>query len=240
MREDVHLTAGFSAELNVVLKVGAVAETITVSGQSPVVDTTAAAPSVNLSAQFLTEVLPVTRRVQDILATTPGMSTRFSADLGGGTSGGGAYTNYGITGQSTMLIDGVNTRQDATIDQGTGNGPDVGSLEEMQIVTVGGSAEQALPGVFLNMIVKSGGNQFHGRYEVQNVSDNFQSDNITPELKAQGVTVGDGFKIGNELSADLGGRVIHDRLWFYAAAVTAKPSAPRWVFRWPPGRTASS
>jgi hypothetical protein len=63
-----------------------------------VVDTTAAAPSVNLSAQFLTEVLPVTRRVQDILATTPGMSTRFSADLGGGTSGGGAYTNYGITG----------------------------------------------------------------------------------------------------------------------------------------------
>jgi hypothetical protein len=94
-----------------------------------------------------------------------------------------------------MLIDGVNTRQDATIDQGTGNGPDVGSLEEMQIVTVGGTAEQALPGVFLNMIVKSGGNQFHGRYEVQNVSDNFQSDNITTELKAQGVTVGDAFKV---------------------------------------------
>lgn len=108
VRDEVHLTAGFTAEINVALKVGAVAETVTVSGQTPVVDTTAAAPSVNLSNQFLTEVLPVTRRIQDILATTPGMSTRFAADLGGGTSGGGAHTNYGITGQSTMMIDGVN------------------------------------------------------------------------------------------------------------------------------------
>ena len=89
VRDEVHLTAGFTAEINVALKVGAVAETVTVSGQTPVVDTTGAAPSVNLSNQFLTEVLPVTRRIQDILATTPGMSTRFAADLGGGTSGGG-------------------------------------------------------------------------------------------------------------------------------------------------------
>lgn len=218
LREGIALTAGFSAEINVQLKVGAVQETITVSGLTPVVDTTAAAPSVNLSSQFLTEVLPVTRRIQDILATTPGMSTRFAADLGGGTSGGGAYTNYGITGQSTMLIDGVNTRQDAAIDQGTGNGPDIGTVEEMQIVTVGGGAEQALPGVFLNMIVKSGGNQFHGRYELQSVTDKAQSDNITDALRAQGVTVGDGFKSGNEGSADLGGRIIKDRLWFYGAA----------------------
>jgi len=235
VRDEVQLSAGFTAELNITLKVGALAETVTVSGQSPVVDTSAAAPSVNLSAQFLTEVLPVTRRVQDILATTPGMSTRFSADLGGGTSGGGAYTNYGITGQSTMLIDGVNTRQDAAIDQGTGNGPDVGTVEEMQIVTVGGGAEQALPGVFLNMIVKSGGNQFHGRYEGQNVSDRFQSDNITPELQAQGVTVGDGFKMGNEGSADLGGPVLRDRLWFYAAGRYRKTERTALGFSLAPG-----
>jgi len=163
------------------------------------------------------------------------MSTRFSADLGGGTSGGGAYTNYGITGQSTMLIDGVNTRQDATIDQGTGNGPDIGSLEEMQIVTVGGTAEQALPGVFLNMIVKSGGNQFHGRYEIQNVSDNFQSDNITDELRAQGVTVGDAFKVGNELSGDLGGRIVRDRLWFYTAGRWRKSERTALGFSLAPG-----
>ena len=146
--------------------------------------------------------------MQDILTTTPGISTRFAGDLGGGTSGGGAYANYGITGQTTMLMDGVNTRQDATIDQGTGNGPDVGTLEEMQVVTVGGSAEQALPGVFLNMIVKSGGNTFHGRYEAQGISDKFQDDNITPELRAQGITVGDAFKWSGEVSGDLGGPII--------------------------------
>jgi hypothetical protein len=235
VREGVRLTAGFSAEINVALKVGALAETITVSGQSPVVDTTAAAPIVNLSNQFLTEVLPVTRRIQDILATTPGMSTRFSADLGGGTSGGGAYTNYGITGQSTMLMDGVNTRQDSTIDQGTGNGPDVGTIEEMQIVTVGGGAEQALPGVFLNMIVKSGGNQFHGRYEVQSVSDRFQSSNVTDDLRKQGVTVGDAFKGGNEGSADIGGRFLRDRWWFYAAGRYRKTERTALGFSKAPG-----
>lgn len=235
VREGVQLTAGFSAELNVPLKIGAVAETITVSGQSPVVDTTAAAPSVTLSSEFLTEVLPVTRRIQDILATTPGMSTRFAADLGGGTSGGGAYTNYGITGQSTMLMDGVNTRQDAAIDQGTGNGPDIGTVEEMQIVTIGGGAEQALPGVFLNMIVKSGGNQFHGRYEVQSVNEKFQSNNVTAALRAQGVTTGDGFKSGNEGSADLGGRIIKDRLWFYTAGRYRKTERTALGFSKAPG-----
>ena len=217
VREEIILTAGFTAELNVSLKIGSVAETITVVGASPVVDTTSTTPSVNLSAQVLTEVLPVTRRVQDILTTTPGISTRFAGDLGGGTSGGGAYTNYGIVGQTTMLMDGVNTRQDATIDQGTGNGPDIGTLEEMQVVTVGGSAEQALPGVFLNMIVKSGGNTFRGRYEAQGISDRFQDDNITPELRAQGITVGDAFKWSGEVSGDLGGPIIRDRLWFYVA-----------------------
>src|SRR5262245_5157329 len=216
-RQGIILTAGFTAELNVSLKIGSVAETITVVGASPVVDTTSTTPSVNLSAQVLTEVLPVTRRIQDILTTTPGVSTRFASDLGGGTSGGGAYTNYGITGQTTVLMDGVNTRQDATIDQGTGNGPDVGSLEEMQIVTIAGSAEQALPGVYMNMIVKSGGNAFHGRYEAQGVSDKFQDDNITPELRAQGINVGDAFKWSAEMSGDLGGRIIRDRLWFDAA-----------------------
>jgi hypothetical protein len=235
VREQLQLSAGFSAELNISLEIGALAETITVSGQSPVVDTTAAAPSVSLSNQFLTEVLPVTRRIQDILATTPGMSTRFAADLGGGTSGGGAYTNYGISGQSTVLMDGVNTRQDATIDQGTGNGPDIGTVEEMQIVTVGGGAEQALPGVFLNMIVKSGGNQFHGRYEVQSVSDTFQSNNITDGLKAQGVTAGDGFKSGNEFSSDLGGRVIRDRVWFYVAGRYRKTERTALGFSLAPG-----
>jgi Carboxypeptidase regulatory-like domain len=217
-RQGIILTAGFNAEVNVSLKVGSVAETITVVGASPVVDTTSTTPSVNLSAQILTEVLPVTRRIQDILTTTPGVSTRFAGDLGGGTSGGGAYTNYGIVGQTTVLMDGVNTRQDATIDQGTGNGPDVGTLEEMQVVTIGGSAEQALPGVFLNMIVKSGGNAFHGRYEAQGISDKFQDDNITPELRAQGISVGDAFKWSAEGSGDLGGRIIKDRLWFYLAA----------------------
>ena len=235
VREDIALSVGFTAELNVRLKVGALAETITVSGASPVVDTTSTTPSVNLSAKFLTEVIPATRKMQDLLTTTPSVQPRAPSDLGGGTSGGGAYSVYGIVGQTTVLIEGVNTRQDSVIDQGTGNGPDFASLEEMQVVTVAGGAEQALPGVYMNMIVKSGGNSFHGRGEFLGLTDKFQSDNTPDSLRAQGITIGEGFKSSAETSGDLGGRILRDRLWFYVAGRYQKTERTALGFSKAPG-----
>src|SRR5262249_4492931 len=192
-RQDIRLTAAFTAEVNVALAVGSVQETITVAGASPVVDTTSTTPSTHLSNDYLINVLPSTRRLQDVLTTTPGMTTRFASDLGGGTSGSGSMMNYGIVGQQTMLLDGVNTQQGTTYDEGGGNGPDMGTVEDFQIVTVGGGAEQALPGAYVNMIVKSGGNQFHGRLEGTGISDKFQANNISKTPPEQGLTVGDSF-----------------------------------------------
>src|SRR5262245_6081144 len=116
-----------------------------------------------------------------------------------------------------MLLDGVNTRQGRTYDEGGGNGPDRGTVEDFQIVTVGGGDEQALPGAYVNMIVKSGGNQFHGRLEGTGISDKFQANNISKTPPEQGLTVGDAFKYSWETGADIGGRIVRDRLWFYGA-----------------------
>jgi outer membrane receptor protein involved in Fe transport len=218
VREQIQLTAGFTAELNVTLKVGAVAESITVAGASPVVDTSSTTPSASLSSQVLSEVIPATRTLQDMLASAPGVLPVRTPDTGGGTQQGGQYGSaYGITNQTTVMIDGVNTRQGNGGPSGSGIGPDMTSLEEVQVVTVAGGAEQALPGVFVNMIVKSGGNSFHGRYETQGQNDRFQSDNLSATLRAQGVKFGDALIASHESSADLGGRIIKDKLWFYAA-----------------------
>ena len=162
VRDEIVLRVGFTATINIALKVGAVEESITVTGASPVVDVTATTPSTSLNAQVLTEVIPATRTLQDFLATTAGVQPGGRSDLGGGTPSGGSYSSvYGISGQITNLIEGVSTRQGAGA---PGTGPDLASLEELQVVAIAGSAEQALPGVAVNMIAKSGGNAYHGKY----------------------------------------------------------------------------
>ena len=215
VREEIILRAGFTATINVTLRVGAVEQSITVTGASPVVDVSATTPSTSLSAQVLTEVIPATRTLQDFLATTAGIVPAGRSDLGGGTPSAGSYSSvYGISGQTTNFIEGISTRQGANF---AGTGPDLGSLEELQIVAIAGSAEQALPGVAVNMIVKSGGNDFHGRYEGFGQHSRFQSDNLNNELRAQGIQLADGLRNSYEIAGDLGGRLIRDQLWFYGA-----------------------
>src|SRR5579862_3403391 len=135
IRDNVVLTAGFTATIDVSLRVGDVNESVTVSAEAPVVDTEHNVTGTNLSAQTLTEVIPTTRNAVEFLSTTPGVVRANRPDFGGGTSGGGQYAAYGIQGQMTMLMDGVNTTQ-SVINQGTGNGPDLASLEEMQVISV--------------------------------------------------------------------------------------------------------
>ena len=211
------ITAGFTAAINVTMKVGSLQETLTVTGASPVVDTTRTTPTVNLTNKFVTDVLPATKNLQELLGTTPGIIPTGKADLGGGQNAGGNYNVYGLSGQANYLLDGINTRQGNGGGASQGTGPDLASMEEVQVSAIAGGAEQALPGIFVNMIVKSGGNAFHSRVEVTGQDDRFQSNNLTDALRAQGVTVGDAYKSSRELTGDLGGPLLRDRLWFYVA-----------------------
>jgi len=217
VRENIVLTAGFTAAIDVSLKVGNVNESVTVQAESPVVDTEHTTTGTDLNAKVLTDVIPTTRNAVEYLSTTPGVIRANRPDFGGGTSGGGQYAAYGIQGQMTMLLDGVNTTQ-SVINQGTGNGPDLSSLEEMQVVSISGTAETANPGILLNLIVKSGGNQFHGRYEATGETKAVQADNITKELRAlPNFSVGQGINSYETVNADLGGPIKRDKLWFYGA-----------------------
>ncbi len=217
VRQNVVLTAGFTASVDIALLVGNVNESVTVQAEAPVIDTTQNTTSTDLSSKVLTDVIPTTRNAVEYLSTTPGVVRANRPDFGGGTSGGGQYAAYGIQGQMTMLIDGVNTTQ-SVINQGTGNGPDLSSLDEMQVISVSGTAETANPGILLNLIVKSGGNQFHGRYEGTGESSALQSDNITPALRAlPNFTVGQGINSYETVNGDLGGPIKKDKLWFYGA-----------------------
>jgi hypothetical protein len=214
VRAGIQLTARFAATINEILKVGGVEESITVSGASPVVDVTNTSSNVSVSGELLNKTVPISRTLQEIMSVAPGMKSTGRPDLGGGTISGGSFKSYGVSGQITNLVEGINTRQDAN---SPGNAADYASMAEMQINSIGADAETALPGASVNLIIKSGGNDFHGNYEVRAQHSKFQSNNVDDTLRAQGVTIGDALKYNRDLTADLGGRILRDKLWFYGA-----------------------
>ena len=98
VRDPIQLTAGFTATISVTLKVGALEETITVSGASPVVDVTSTSASVSLSSEAITEVIPAQRTLLEVVGATPGVVRSQAADLGGGVSGS-QMSAYGMSGR---------------------------------------------------------------------------------------------------------------------------------------------
>ncbi len=89
------------------------------------------------------------------------------------------------------------------------------SLEEVQVRTSGNDAEVSTPGVSMVAIMKSGGNTFHGAYRASYAADSLQASNLNDELRAQGIGAPPQLKNFYDVAADLGGRIIRDKLWFY-------------------------
>jgi len=214
VHEDVRLNAGFVARIDVVLKIGGLNESITVSGQSPVVDVSTTAGITNFTHEMLQSV-PNTRSMWQVLAMSPGVRPAGTPDVGGSQLGiQQGYKNYGTTGQVTPQLEGINTRQ---ADSTAGFFYDYAALEEAQVKAVGNEAEVALPGTNWIAIVKSGGNDFHGQYFFSGEQSSIQSDNLDDKLRANGVTSGNALRHVTDAGADLGGRIVRDKLWFYGA-----------------------
>lgn len=208
-RRDLRVGVGVIVTLDVKLAIGALAESVTVSGQSPVVDVRTTSVATNVTAETL-ETLPTSRTVQDVLKLVPGVRLTGQMDVGGSNLGTRfAVANYGSAASGQwMTLDGLYTYD-------TFQYYDMGALEEVQIHSVGNDAEVPVAGVNFTAVLKSGGNNFHGSGMYQFQNRNLQSDNLDDELRAQGVTQGNGIDSYFDSNLDLGGRVVPDRLWFY-------------------------
>jgi len=217
VREDQRLGVGFVATINVSLKIGGLEERLTVVGQSPVVDVKTTSGQVNFTKEML-ETIPVTKTMWQVIAMTPGVRVDSAPDVGGNTIGNQqSYSAYGVSGQNTPMIEGLNTREGA---DSAGFFYDYNAFDEVQIKALGNGAEVATPGTNFVGIVKSGGNEFHGRYSGAYENNDLQSTNVTSSLRAAGVTgQGDRLIRYYDVSADLGGRIVRDRLWFYGAVL---------------------
>src|SRR5690349_7704620 len=188
--EDIRVSLGFTASVNASLKVASLQESVTVTGQSPVVDTSATQIGNTFNAQQLS-ALPTSRDYFSLLAGSPAVQMS-RIDVGGSTNGTQqGFVVYGTTGQVRVIFEGLN----ATEATGAfGNYPDVGGMEEVQVNTAAHNAEASTPGVQTQFISKSGGNEFHATFFGGYSPEKWQAFNIDADQIARGLTGGGGLK----------------------------------------------
>jgi hypothetical protein len=217
VRSGVQLAVGFVAKIDVPLKIGAMQETVQVSGASPVVDVATTATSTNFNNEVLQSV-PRGRAIWDVLAMAPGVTVAAAPDVGDSSmSHRSNITNYGGSGQPKLAIEGVNVQ--TLNDRSGAYYMDYANFDEVQVKAAGNDAEMSTGGLNFLAVIKSGGNQFHGTYHGAFQDQSMQSNNIDAVLTGQGVQNSAPLRHYYDASGDLGGRLIRDRLWFYGAAV---------------------
>jgi len=207
--EELRVVTGATVERNVSLKVGTLAESITVSGESPMVDTRSAAVASTTTREVI-ENLPIIRTtVTDYVQATPGVSA----------SSPGAYNEQiqvmgSPSNETTYVHDGVVINHVRT--GNTWQGADIDSVEEINTVALGASAEwQSTAGGVVNVVTKSGTNKYEGDFTTYWKSNKLQSQSIKVACNCpDGET---GFNLGKmrDESVHFGGPIKRDHLWFY-------------------------
>lgn len=219
VREGIELGVGFTATVNVTLAVGTLAETITVTGASPVVDTQTSRQQHTLTESDL-DVLPSGAvGLQTLAYVTPGFAATL-ADVGGTRdtwSAQGAYTFFhGKTG-TRASFDGFRNQFFIGAADGSGHITDSGTIEEMQLETTGLGAESGSGSTSLNAIPKSGSNVFRGSIDGYFSNAAMHGNNLTDEIKAFGINTAAEVQKIYRIGAQLGGPIKRDQLWFFAA-----------------------
>ena len=213
IREGIIVQAGVSTTVNPQLEVATVAETVTVTGESPVVDLEQAKIGVNFGSAVKDNVVNA-RNYWALLAQAPGLKTT-TPDVGGSTMGSQVgYRSYGVSGQNQVYLDGVN------LTEGNNGGSlygDYGSWEEVNVSSAGNSAETRTAGSAVNAVVRTGSNQFRGTGLFAYEGSNFQANNFTENLKKTGLGAGDKFEKYHDTNVDFGGPIKKDKFWFYSS-----------------------
>jgi hypothetical protein len=208
-REDVVLEGTFTAQVNAALEVGALEESVTVTGATPTVDVT------NNTAQFVAN--------RDILDSipTPIRNTPARALLLPGT----AVTPF-VLGQYSMSVHGSNTADTVIAIDGLrvnnlcGSGQFSGfymndaSIQEVTFTTGAESAEMQNGGLRINSTPKDGGNRFSGTLFAYGMNGGLQADNRSDEVKAAGVPQ-PSIAYTYQINPAFGGPIMRDKLWFY-------------------------
>jgi hypothetical protein len=212
--EAVRIQAGTTYTVNATLEVAGIEEAVTVTGESPVIETAANALAFTFTEELM-DTVPNARDAWALVAQTPGVVTN-RVNVGGTETGNQlAFRGHGVDPrQNTYILNGAN------VTDNTNNGAsqfyfDVDSFEEVQVQVSSHSAEVQTPGMVLNIIPKSGSNKLSGSYSLYFGNEGIQSTNVDDQLRSLGVNRASNLNQYLDTGGDIGGPIIKDKLWFW-------------------------
>ena len=213
-REGVEVSSGQSITIGADLRVGGVQETITVTGETPVVDVQTSTRTQKIIDNEVVAVLPASRGYGNILATVPGIQAT------GLNSGANPVMNFftargGRGNEGTIQIDGMNVGSAFNGGGVAGFGYDTANATEIQVTIAGGLGETDRGGPAFNMIPRTGGNNFSGTYFLSYAGEWAQASNLDDELISYGINEVPGLIKNWDTNFALGGPIKRDRLWFF-------------------------
>ena len=217
-REGIELTGSFTATINAELKVGNLAETITVTGETPIVDVQSARRQLTLNNDVL-KAIPTVRNYNAVVILVPGVVTNLNDTVTGTTT-----TQFPIHGgrnnEGRLTIDGLNIGTPVGGNQPPGYVADVGNAQEVTFTTSGGLGEAETAGLVMNIVPKTGGNAVSGSIFFSGTGEKLQSDNYTQELRDAGLAAATPLTKVYDLNGAFGGPIKKDRVWYFVNART--------------------
>jgi hypothetical protein len=232
-REGIELSGTFTASINVEMRVGALEETITVTGETPTVDVTNITRQRVLDAQVL-EALPATRSIPFVAALTAGVTTQ-NMDVGGirgmGPSGAGPGAIFVHGVDDPRLV--VNGNSLHSIGTGSGNqgAANMAAYVEIVVDTAGIGAEQKEGGLRMQLIPKDGGNTFNGYFLGAWANSSLASGNYNDDLRSRGLPAPNALKRIWDVNPAIGGPILRDKLWFHGTIRYTGAQSTRALFQ---------
>ena len=241
-REGIQVTANVTVPLNAELRVGSVAETITVTGATPMVDVQQAAQRQVLGREQL-DILPTARSFLSTGVVMPAAKIS-RPDMGGIQVGQASYLSARgrSSNDNAVEVDGIDVRISNGVSQSGYN--NFAMVQDVTYQTSAIGPDSNGGGVRINMIPRDGGNLFAGELFVGGSFDGWQKDNLTPQLRAAGLRSADALQHLIEVTPALGGPILKDKLWFFGSAkyseVKVHPAGARYFATDEPGYTTNN
>ena len=216
VKQDIRVTVGFSANVSTELAVSTVQEVVTVTGESPIVDTKETGTKQTFTLEQL-QSIPSARDPWVILQQTAGIAMD-RENIGGNMSG--QQSNFVSRGANPFNTKWSLNGVDVTDMAATGASPtyyDFDAFQEMTINTGGVDVTQQTGGVGVNLITKSGSDKFRGSARLFETNHRLESNNISDAQRQQGATSGNPIQDVQDYGVEAGGPLKKGRAWIWGS-----------------------
>jgi hypothetical protein len=222
VRDGLELSGTGVFTINAELPVGAVQETITVTGETPVVDLQSTIRQ-HVMDQEIVSAIPTSRTPFTVGVLIPGVrrGAFMSQDVGGSVvqEVASLEANGGRTFDQRMMVNGVALSSMIAGGWGGGAVPNATGTAEFAIDVSAVDAQAATGGVRINFIPRDGGNRFSGTIFASVATEGMASDNFTgSDVQARGLVGTGRIKKNGDFNPGIGGPILRDKLWFFISA----------------------